>query len=83
MDHFLDGAIMLAAAAVGLLFLRSWRRTGDRLFALFALAFVLLSVERWVFLLLPQRHQLPQAVYLIRLAAFIVILVAFIDKNRE
>ncbi|HYG34460.1 MAG TPA: DUF5985 family protein, partial [Clostridia bacterium] len=43
---FLSGAIMLNAWAISLFFLRFWRNTGDRLFAFFASAFVLLGVER-------------------------------------
>jgi hypothetical protein len=79
---FLSGAIMLACAAIGLFFLRSWRRTGDRLFGFFALAFALLALERWVLVLLSPAHELRYSVFLIRLAAFVVILVAIVDKNR-
>jgi hypothetical protein len=43
MNDFIGGGIMVAALAVALFFVRSWRRTGDRFFLLFALAFALLS----------------------------------------
>ena len=79
---FLSGAVMLGFAAVGLFFLQSWRRTGDRLFGFFALAFGLLATERWVLVLLSAAHEPRYSVYLIRLAAFVVILIAIIDKNR-
>ena len=82
-NAFLSGAVMLGAAAVGLIFLRSWRRTRDRLFGLFALAFWLLSLERWLLLLVPPEAEMRSWVYLTRLAAFIVILVAVVDKNRR
>lgn len=83
MITFLSGAVMLGAAAIGLVFLRSWKRTSDRLFLLFALAFWLLSLERWLLLLVPPENEIRSWVYLTRLAAFVVIIVAVIDKNRR
>jgi hypothetical protein len=82
MNDFVGGGIMVAALAVALFFARSWRRTGDRFFLLFALAFALLSAERWGLLFIRPEHELRHSVYLIRLVAFAVILVAVIDKNR-
>ena len=82
MNDFLGGGVMVAALAVALFFVRSWRRTGDRFFLLFALAFVLMSAERWGLLFIRPEHELRHSVYLLRLAAFAVILVAVIDKNR-
>jgi uncharacterized membrane protein HdeD (DUF308 family) len=46
MEHFIMGAIAMASAVVALFFLRFWRDTGDRLFAMFALAFLLLGITR-------------------------------------
>ncbi len=80
---FLSGAIMLACAACALFFLRSWRRTGDRLFGFFALAFALLAIERWTLVLLSAAYELGYSIYGIRLAAFVVILIAIVDKNRS
>jgi hypothetical protein len=83
MNDFLGGGVMMAALAVALFFARSWRRTGDRFFLLFALAFALLSAERWGLLFVRPDHELRHSVYLLRLAAFSLILVAVIDKNRS
>jgi hypothetical protein len=83
MNDFLNGGVMMAALAVALFFARSWRRTGDRFFLLFALAFALLSAERWGLLYVRPDHELRHSVYLLRLAAFSLILVAVIDKNRS
>jgi Family of unknown function (DUF5985) len=83
MSDFLNGAVMVAALAVALFFARSWRRTGDRFFLLFALAFALLSAERWGLLYVRPDHELRHSVYLLRLAAFSLILGAVIDKNRS
>ena len=82
MNDFVGGGVMVAALAVALFFTRSWRRTGDRFFLLFALAFALLSAERWGLLFIRPEHELRHSVYLLRLAAFSLILVAVIDKNR-
>jgi hypothetical protein len=82
MNDFLTGAVMLGEAAVAAYFLRSWQRTRDRLFILFAAAFALLSLERWFLVLIGHENELRSLVYLIRLAAFILILLAIIDKNR-
>jgi uncharacterized membrane protein HdeD (DUF308 family) len=46
MEHFIMGAIAMASAVVALFFVRFWRDTGDRLFAMFALAFLLLGITR-------------------------------------
>jgi Family of unknown function (DUF5985) len=46
MEQFIMGAIAMASTVVALFFLRFWRDTGDRLFAMFALAFFLLGSTR-------------------------------------
>lgn len=80
---FLWGATASACAVAGLFFLRFWRASGDRFFVFFALAFWLLGLN-WVVLAAFDKG--PEAVhpaYLIRLAAFLLILVAIVDKNRR
>jgi hypothetical protein len=73
---------MLAAGAIALFFVRSWTRNGDRFFLLFGLAFGLMAVERCILVLVPAAHEFRPFVYLIRLAAFLLILAAIADKNR-
>ncbi|TAJ68655.1 MAG: hypothetical protein EPO51_27135 [Phenylobacterium sp.] len=67
--------------AVGLFFLKFWRRTGDRLFATFAVAFALLAVNQAAPVLtsIPDEHQ--GYIYLLRLAAFLLIILAVLRKN--
>lgn len=79
---FLSGVVALGSAAIALFFVRFWRATGDRFFALFALAFVVFAANRVV--LLFERTHGGEGVdaYLLRLAAFALILVAIVDKNR-
>jgi hypothetical protein len=75
---FLSGILAMGYAVASLFFLRFWRRTHDRLFAWFAAAFALLAVQRAV-LSLAEPHE---AFYLMRLAAFVLIIIAIADKNR-
>lgn len=80
--EFLSGAIMMAFATVALFFIRFWFRTRDFLFAVFALSFLLLSLERWVLNFLNPMHEAKPMIYLIRMSAFFIIIVGVILKNR-
>ena len=66
-------------AVAALFFVRFWRESHDRLFLLFAVAFLLLGVDRVV----ASATSVGDAVYLIRLIAFVVIVLAVLDKNRS
>lgn len=83
MNLFLMGAIMMGFAVAGLFFLRFWRRTGDRLFLIFALAFWLLGLNRLALVLIAgAESQEPDAIfYVIRLVGYVLIIVAILDKN--
>jgi hypothetical protein len=78
---FAAGGLCLGFLAVGLFFMRFWRRTGDGLFAAFAVAFALLAVNQAapVVLDIPDEHQ--GYIYLLRLAAFVLIIAAVLRKN--
>ena len=80
---FLQGVAATGAWASGLFFLRFWRQSHDRLFAFFAVAFWLLALT-WFLLALfhPDEDSRPY-VYGIRLVAFILIIVAIVNKNRS
>lgn len=83
MEELLMGGIAMASAVAALFFLRFWRDTGDRLFAIFALSFVLLAITR-LGLAFSREHSEGQTHwYWVRLAAFVLILLAIIDKNRR
>lgn len=83
MDNFLTGAIMMGYAVAGLLFLRFWRETRDRLFAIFSVAFCLLAINRLAFIFTEEANEGRSYIYLIRLVAFVLILIAILDKNRS
>ncbi|HUP33542.1 MAG TPA: DUF5985 family protein [Gaiellaceae bacterium] len=82
MIDFLSGASLLAAAAIALFFLRFWRETGDRFFGFFALAFLVFALNRLALVLLDTDDESRTWVYVARLAAFVLIIVAIVDKNR-
>lgn len=79
---FLSGAAALGFFACGLFFLRFWRRTHDQLFLAFSLSFALLGCGHTVIALAQLPTEEKGALYLIRLAAFLLILVAIYRKNR-
>ena len=80
---FLSGAITLGFFLAGLYFLRFWRRTQDSLFGAFAVAFALLGTGQAIQAFANIAEEERGYVYLIRLAAFSVILVAIVHKNRS
>jgi Family of unknown function (DUF5985) len=79
----ISGAIVMGYTVTGMFFLRFWRETRDRLFLIFAGAFWLLGVQRLA--LAFTRHMVEDytGLYLVRLFAFLLILVAIVDKNRS
>ena len=77
-----SGLLVMGYAVAGLFFLRFWRETRDRLFGIFAGAFWLLALQRLLLALFQDPDNEQVWLYGIRLLAFVLILVAIIDKNR-
>jgi hypothetical protein len=85
MNHFyqmISGAMMMLSWVSALFFLRFWTKTHDRLFAAFALAFGFMGLERLLLCLWDTPNEAHISVYLIRLSAFSLIILAIVDKNR-
>ena len=80
---FLSGAITMAFATAALFFLRFWRDTRDELFLAFAVAFLMLGTVQAILALGGIPDEQRSWVYLGRLAAFVVIVVAVMRKNRR
>ena len=80
---FLSGAVSFGFFVCGLFFLRFWRRTRDGLFLAFALAFGLLGVGQTILALANIPTEERGSLFLIRLAAFALILFAILRKNRS
>ena len=78
---FLSGAVAFGFFVCGLFFLRYWSRSRDQLFLAFALAFALLGSGQAILALANIPTEERGAVYLFRLAAFLLILVAIYRKN--
>ena len=79
---FLSGAVSLGFFVCALFFLRFWRRTKDGLFMAFALAFGLLGLGQAILALANIPTEERGSIYLIRLAAFALIILAILRKNR-
>jgi hypothetical protein len=80
---FLSGAVAFGFFVCGLFFLRFWRRTHDELFLAFALAFGLLGLGQGILALANIPTEEKGSIYLLRLAAFALILIAILRKNRS
>jgi uncharacterized protein DUF5985 len=80
---FLSGAVALGFLVCGLFFLRFWRRTRDPLFLAFALAFGLLGLGQTILALASIPTEERGSIFLIRLAAFAIIIFAILRKNRS
>lgn len=80
---FLSGAVALGFAACALFFLRFWRRTGEELFLAFAVAFLLLGTGQTVLALANIPTEERGSIYILRLIAFLLILLAIYRKNRS
>lgn len=80
---FLSGAIAFGFLVAALFFLSFWRRTNDDLFVAFAIAFTLLGVGQAIQALTNIPQEEMSYIFLIRLAAFTLILIAIVRKNRK
>lgn len=83
LSPFLSGAITCGFLVATLFFARFYRRTRDSLFLAFAAAFALLGLNQALLVLsgIPIEERSP--LYLLRLAAFLLIIVAIVRKNAK
>ena len=79
---FMSGMVAAGFLVSGLFFLRFWRRTHDGLFIAFALAFWLLGLGQTLVALTDIPVEERSWIYLLRLAAFTLIIVGIVHKNR-
>ena len=78
---FVAGALGVGYLVAGLFFLKFWRRTRDGLFAAFAAAFVLMAANQAAPVLFGISDEALSGVYLLRLGAFLLIILAVLHKN--
>ena len=82
MNELLLGAIAALCLVAGLIFWRYWRDTRDRFFVFFALSFWLEGASRVLIGAARAWNEDTPFHYLLRLAAYVLILLAIWDKNR-
>jgi len=78
----ISGALVAGYLSAALIFLRFRRDTRDRLFGFFAGAFALLALQRLALAWAMVTQRDTTLFYVLRLAAFALMLVAILDKNR-
>ena len=79
---FFSGTLMLGYVVEGVFFLRSWKWTQDRLFLLFAIAFLILGTQRTALFISAQMDKNRSALlYGIRLVAFLLFLAAISTRT--
>ena len=81
MFQFLSGMTTAGFLIAALFFFRFWRRTKDSLFANFGVSFILFAIGQAASLVANVPHDDKTWVYLLRLAGFILLLVAIFCKN--
>jgi uncharacterized membrane protein HdeD (DUF308 family) len=82
MYAFLSGAVAFGFTIATLFFFRFWKRSGDGLFYWFGIAFLLLAVGQTLLTLLDVTSEERSWLFLLRLAAFSIIIAAILRKNR-
>ncbi len=83
MFDFVSGLITMGFIVSGVFFLRYWTRTRDALFAAFAVAFWMLAANQALLVVARDTLEERSWLYLLRLGAFVLILVAVAAKNRR
>lgn len=82
-SDFLGGATSMGFAIAALLFLKFWQRTREGLFLAFSAAFLLLGTNQALLTLTRIPLEERSSLYLIRLAAFTLIIGALWWQNRK
>lgn len=81
---FANGALTAGLLVLALFFLKFWRRTDDRFFVYFACAFLLMAASEAAFAWLGGNSENTDPfIYVLRLLAFVLIIVAIVRKNVE
>lgn len=81
--EFIGGALTTGYVVLGLFFLKFWRRTRDSLFLMFACAFWLLAANGFAISMSDGYDVDVGWTYLLRLLAFVLIIIAIVRKNIE
>ena len=80
---FIWGALTMGCITAAACFLRCWRESRDRFFLLFAIAFLALALNWLALAVIQPPRESEHYVYAVRLVAYVLILAAIVDKNRN
>lgn len=83
MIDLMSGLLIGLDVVAGLFFLKFWFASRDRLFAMFAAAFWILAFQRLLLTMTRAVVEDQAMFYSLRLLAFLIIIVAIVDKNRR
>jgi hypothetical protein len=81
MFAFLAGMTAAGFLVAALFFFKFWRRTRDSLFANFGISFILFALSQAGSLVFDAPHDDKTWIYLLRLAGFVLLLIAIVGKN--
>ncbi|HEY2032435.1 MAG TPA: DUF5985 family protein [Rhizomicrobium sp.] len=81
LGEFSAGAICAGYLVASLFFFRFWKQTRDSLFMAFGFSFLLLALNQGVIALLDIPQEYRSWVYLLRIAAFALLIAAIVRKN--
>ncbi len=81
MYNFLSGMVTAGYLVAALFFFRFWRRTKDSLFANFSIAFLLFASGQFGSIWFDGQHDDNTWIFLLRLAGFVLLLVAIVRNN--
>ena len=83
LNDFLAGAIVMGFGVSAVMFVKFWKRTRELLFLVFAGSFLLLGITQTLLTLADFQDDTRSRIYLLRLAAFLLILFAMAWQNRR
>ncbi len=82
-EGFLLGVIVTSSLVAAGFFFKFWRRTADPLFFAFSAAFLIEGLNRLSFLFVDSSSEGSPMIYMVRLLAFLIIVMAIVAKNRS
>lgn len=77
------GALILGCTSVALFFVRFWVLSRDRLFLFISTAFAFLALNWTGLAVIPFEAESRHYAYVLRLVAFVLLIIGVIDKNRR
>lgn len=83
LNAMIAGGIAVSSFIISLFFLRFWHSTKDRFFLFFSLSFFLEGINRILLGLAITANENVPEFYILRVIAYLLILYAIFDKNRQ